>query len=649
MVSFFFLGVQLFSLQSLCHTCLISMLRLALTKISLDSRDLTWHTDRHEDRQNRRANGQTINIISSFVDPPDNQEFTLSYRFPRPPLNKQNVASKSPLDSIISSDPVPRAQDSFWDSVLADATSVPRIHSQNLARHPLIVEPSFLEYHNSTKGSVQGSSNHSQDFDGFEDRSIVTLYCDDSGEEVQASTDEENVLAVSTDNKENPDPKVPSKPAAPRLPGRHRRSLFSCYRRAHENSAEDPILAVQARFSGQLDMHGSSDELSASRRYWTRSSTTDSPTWPGYDGLQEENSTAEVSASEAGTDGSSSPISEPVDDSTSPQLPLPRSVELCRRRSGPLPRSPLWISRTEISSSPEKRRRSPRISSEMSPADVSGLFSQPPRRRKKYKPRTETYSYVESERSVAMSDTQLSEEDLRDSTVTDYPQSSPPGMNSSPPNYQIHSSTPSPRNHPTPLATHINPNPRHPLPYLPSTTNPFSPALPPPFSATPRTVSFNLALPSSSSPHASLPSSPPLPAFISTSTPEAAPRTPNVTIYNDSLPPDTQPQTPVGLPRNGIPVGVSGGNPFGRSINAYFTAPAGLGRNSRTAGQSRGSMMMATPTRHWSRYERWEEQENASEAEEAERRGRRMRIGERRRGGAGERGWLEGTPSPERG
>lgn len=337
-------------------------------------------------------------------------------------------------------------------------------------------------------------------------------------------------------------------------------------------------------------------------------------------------------------------MGEPADESTPPQLPQPRPVELFRRRSGTLPRSPLWISRTEISSSPEKRPRPPTDSSEMSTAEISGFLSQPPRRRKKYRPRTETYSYVESEDSMAASDFQSSTYNVLDGSVADYPQSSPPetfdGPGSSPPIYRNESTAPSPTHQPTPsfdstrrlspLATPFGATPRRPVPYPPSTSNPFSPPLPPPFSATPRTVSFNLALPSSSTRPSHHPSSPPILTFRTSPSP---PHTPTMAIYNDALPPATQPQTPVGLPRNGLPP-MSSQNPFGR--NPYFTAPAGFGRNrTRNVDGWQGS---ATPTRRGR-----EEQENVTEAVEAERRVRRERGQGRLEG----RGRLDETPEPE--
>lgn len=266
-----------------CQARTTSMLRLSSTKIGLNSRDLSWHTERHGDRQTRRANGQSIEVITSCINPRRTEEsprFALPDRFLRPPLTKQNVANNSPLDLIISSDPVPQGQRSFWDGILADAGTIPRIHSQDLARHPTIVEPSqsFLEYHSSSKGSVQGLSNHSQDLDASEDYSAVAPYIEESDEEVQASAEKEFTLASQIDNKENPNLKGSSEEKTPYRARRHRRSLFSFHRHSQETPGEDPVSAVQARFSGQIDLDGSFDPVSPPGRHWTRSSATEDPT-----------------------------------------------------------------------------------------------------------------------------------------------------------------------------------------------------------------------------------------------------------------------------------------------------------------------------------------------------------------------------------
>lgn len=112
--------------------------------------------------------------------------------------------------------------------------------------------------------------------------------------------------------------------------------------------------------------------------------------------------------------------------------------------------------------------------------------------------------------------------------------------------------------------------------------------LPPPFSSTPRYVSSNYALPSPS------PDPPLTPPHPHTPTPPS--RSPNspirIPVYQDDRDPATQPQTPAGLRRNGVPVMMATQNPF-------YTAPV----RPRTAGLREGEQRVrdwqafVTPTR----------------------------------------------------
>ena len=112
--------------------------------------------------------------------------------------------------------------------------------------------------------------------------------------------------------------------------------------------------------------------------------------------------------------------------------------------------------------------------------------------------------------------------------------------------------------------------------------------LPPPFSSTPRHVSSDYALPSSS------PNAPVTPPHPHTPTPPS--RSPNspirIPVYQDNRDPATQPQTPAGLRRHGLPVMMATQNPF-------YTAPVrprtlGLGEREQRVGDWQA---FVTPTR----------------------------------------------------
>jgi len=150
-------------------------------------------------------------------------------------------------------------------------------------------------------------------------------------------------------------------------------------------------------------------------------------------------------------------------------------------------------------------------------------------------------------------------------------------------------------------------------------------ALPPPFSSTSRTVSYNNSYPPSSpaSPHTPPQQLHPPPTLSPSNILQPSRRIP---IYNDNIDPTTQPQTPAGLPRHGVP-------DMATQRAGALTAPPGRGLGRFTRGALAEWQAFATPTRRssvWGRQRRGGgDQENVGALTEEERR-------ERREGGMGE-------------
>ena len=207
-------------------------------------------------------------------------------------------------------------------------------------------------------------------------------------------------------------------------------------------------------------------------------------------------------------------------------------------------------------------------------------------------------------------------------------------------------------------------------------TPPNEPQLPNPFSATPRNVSWNYSLPSSpilprystssgrsaprarnyvfgSSPAASHednsqsnPSPSAFTQFNSTPPSMEAPRTPPpprsaIRVYNDALPPHSQPQTPLGLPRHGVPPTI---------FSSLYTTPrpstfAGFGREESiygTPSRATRARLHGTSPREAPPGDGTIDQENASHYAEWDR--RRREIREQRLGyGTGNTGELDRT------
>ena len=180
----------------------------------------------------------------------------------------------------------------------------------------------------------------------------------------------------------------------------------------------------------------------------------------------------------------------------------------------------------------------------------------------------------------------------------------------------------------SPFAADLVPrNPRRrPSPQLP---------LPAPFSATPRNVSFNLALPSSS-PHS--PHTPPH-EYLHRTPSLSTRRADRISVYDDNRDPATQPQTPAGLRRNGLPI-MATQNPFN-------TAPARTRNLGARESRVDDWQAFATPTRRSTR--RFGDdrtgfhggQENADAVSEEERRIRREAANELRMGREEARRWAQ--------
>ena len=93
--------------------------------------------------------------------------------------------------------------------------------------------------------------------------------------------------------------------------------------------------------------------------------------------------------------GSKNPSNDVASRSTLPAVSASTPHELILRHASGLPRSSLYISHAATSSSPHKE---PAMTAERPEISASeGLLGLPPRRRKRYKPRSESYPYLSSE------------------------------------------------------------------------------------------------------------------------------------------------------------------------------------------------------------------------------------------------------------
>lgn len=581
------------------------MLRLAPTHIGIGSRDLTWHTERHEARQSRRTDGYPVEVIGSpdraVPVRTDRVKSSLSHRFARPlSTRKTNTNSVRGAD-LISKDPVPRASRIFWDNILADAGTPSGIKVQNVGRRPRIIEQSDESQGNarSAEATFEGDFNTPTEAYNPSLFDITSPRQQSKKADVLHSSFSSEYNSACEYNENNRE-----------LPGNdfHEQSQFDLPIRSSSlflspggTKQEDSMIGPRDLFY-RKDWDSCPDSLPYHRRNLGTNADAESRSE-----FQSSSQDARIATTKKPDQGKASETpefndmaAESIGPFSLPQLPFPRVVENFRRRSNGLPRSPLYISQAVTSSSPEKR---PQAFSNDSDEDViksPSLLNRPPRRRKTYKSRSESYPFDVSEKSLASSYA----DDISENGETGYLSAEESSPRSSPPEYDISdqggsiSSSPIPKLRPSPARSKSNTSPYS----FRSLRTPIAlPPFPPrPFSATRRTTSGTIALPAS--PVSPLSSPPPSPTR---SSPSTTPR--RFRIYNDRLPASSQPQTPARLPRNGLPH-----MPHGIGIGIQ-TAPAGNGR------QRRGSIGVAsTPTRRRGRTT--EDQENLGLGAEVSRR-----------------------------
>ena len=388
------------------------MLRAKPTQIGLNTRDLDWHHVRHNNRQAQRARGQTVRIVTTtFPDnpsPPQMDEALLPYRFTRPPA-KQLSPIRGQQVTIFSTDQDMRQ---YWSSIMANAGGLPQVQIVSSGRPTMIsASPSSRSTFHASRASFESEEGSTQGFD------------DDDGEDpnyITHSRGSEEVLEDETQPTFEPhsphqdttesDEKDEDYPHQTSRAPRRRRLSFSFYRlrapRRHTSTLKLtslPHLPTQnADMDGPSDRHNDLHSTCSTiqSQYVTALSSigddhedahqlSEAPMNPH----QPEQGLAEISEMLTTTSlsGGNSELSE------STSLPYNRQVSLVQRsESGKLPRSPLYIAEAAASSSsPEKRSRSTFDTTELSEGFED--LSLHPRRAKRYKRRSHTYPWVQSE------------------------------------------------------------------------------------------------------------------------------------------------------------------------------------------------------------------------------------------------------------
>lgn len=589
-----------------------AMLRARPTQISLNSRDLDWHHVRHDNRQAQRAGGHPVRVVAAqhpnSPSPSQLDEGPLPYGFPHPP-----IARLSPIRSLqVPTFANREDMEEYWTRIMTNAGGVAQVHSVSSGRPVLMntspSSPSEIQASSASFESDEGDPGALSDpeEDDINYTSQMGAFDNDDLEEQPKSDTETHSqtsnASPSSQPKEDHNEQLDSMMIqSPHITRRRHRLPFSFRRQRHQReNTPEPINSLHHP-SENTDFDGPSDHYPPRHAHDSGQSTAESQYTTAPNSLHEDTNNAQELSTGFTTLAPndlevrhtsemaeySFPFKEKSDESTAVSLVLPRQISIVKQHSSGLPKSPLSISQAAASSSPEKRSLPAEEAIELS--ESLEALSLHPRRAKRYKRRSQSYPYIQSEADTASHGPQndSSNQDVYNSALSDLPtlrppfavdqqsrQLSPQSSNTSlRPVSQLSSEksfTGSPtRRTLSPLAPPFTPRktPIQPAPPLALPTHAFS--------AVRRTVSF--ASPSTSSS--------PSPSRAQFTTPpysfnnfpigplhtQPPPRTPQYVIYNDRLPASIQPQTPVGLPSNGIP---SGGLP-GVNYGGAFTAPVG--------------------------------------------------------------------------
>ncbi|KAL8793024.1 MAG: hypothetical protein Q9195_004335 [Heterodermia aff. obscurata] len=633
----------------------VTMLRLRPTQITLNPRDTEWHQVRHENRQGLRARGQLVSVTTTQLphdhSSPQLDEGLLPYGFPRPPSSQLPSIQGLQLPLFATDEERQR----YWSRIGAETGGHPQMRSVISGRPNMINNsPSSQSMMEASSASFESDDGSVQELDDpGNNESNYTLRSQDSDgddreDESKGHSEGDSPIRSTVESGHHHEAHESQVDSAvvqsPHTTRRRRISLPFRRRRASRRDTPEHISQIQ-RQTENIDFDGSSDryphdddpgsaQSAAESQYTTAHSSLSEDLGPAQE-LQDNSSVLESNDLEVEhiTERleASSPFNDTPDQSTTMSLPQPRPLSIIRRPAG-LPRSPLYISQEAVSSSPEKRPRPDDDGVELS--ESLEALSIHPRRSKRYKRRSQSYPYMQSEADNAhSSQNDGSTQDHHHSTRSDLPnvqlpvstdddshllnpQASNSSLHSASYGSSVNSFTDSSPTHRSlsPLATPFTP--RH-------IRSPMQPPLPPyAFSAVRRTVSF--ASPSNSSSRSPTSPSrfqtPPYNRRVGRLRTPPHPRTPQYVVYDDRLPASLQPQTPVGLPSNGIP---SGGLP-GVGLGGAYTAPVGGSRRSLGALRDGGNRDMATPTRRRRGLGGAQEQENERHGPDMERAWRRQ-------------------------
>ena len=398
--------------QSACCATHLTMLRLGSSRIYLEKEDLEYHKKTHQRRQKARGQGHLAEISTSAQERAHKRnQSSKSSATPSP----KRYASASPItrlvpeqskqDFLISEDPVPRGSRAFWDKVLAEAGTPTRTKSTG-SGNGRIFDPSdeWIETNRSARASVEESIGLDSDTKrGSSSGDDLDLLASRARDFSESGFLQSNHPA----GRSGGDGSIDAALVSTQQPSARNRfsSLFRWRTKSAINTdgmqANDPVdLGLDGLDGHSSDLSRSHDRERSDSAEFLRGRALGDGLYGGRRDRHEISSKVDKATmiDEIGhrNDLSNGNPSERLSPSlvSLPMLSGPR-----RRPSGPLSQSPLHISQAVASSSLNKNQSVPYLESDRPMANTPGLLFSPPKRRRTYRSRSETYSFERSETS----------------------------------------------------------------------------------------------------------------------------------------------------------------------------------------------------------------------------------------------------------
>ena len=541
-----FAAIYLKSLSILSFAATTTMLRPNATKIYLNEEDVRWHRA-HLDARSRqsRALGRRV---------PSEQAFPSAYKH-ADIIEPESLPFGALKDDRIAKSPAKPTQkmsedwSAVWEHLNRGTGFSPKVRSVN-SKNPVVVTPTSEQSEiRSSTASIEGD------------------------EEPLTEPPADVTLPKATASKSNLEPWRQAVPALSINRSRPRHNAISAVQDddlndenpsspADYGTPEDSSEASNGSSDPlhHMDVDGSGDNRMPTRNqtflpYRSRPTTSTSTLNPQATPFTPNRPSAQECASRdepvrITPDGAPQGPRTAISTFRTGQYPLgtTRRVDSLRYPSGPFLPSPLHMSHAVASSSPS--RRSGSGVNEGSSIPPARYLSRPPKRPRDQAsspfgvPPTEPRAEVEAD---------FQAEHRSPDRMMQFPH---------------HSSPPTPDHHQVRTLSQafvdLPPLPRYPFHHTPRRVSNAA-AMPSPIPSTPPSYSHII-------PNAEDSRTPAQPFLFST--PSPPPNTPTrsaLRVYNDRLPASSQPQTPVGLPRHGIPAELARNNPA-------YTAPPRNGR-----------------------------------------------------------------------